>query len=208
MCFIVILLYINFVCSTLRADPSLVEGKNILVFLLWYTVGDTLRKYENRLNIVSTSIILILWILLNILIVISYFLFNTKFLSFCVNELFFPYYSLGLLINSIILFILFSRLYIQSKFINTLSKSCLAIYLIHGSFILFYIIGPIANYIEANVSSVLLNYLALFLLAALVSLVCVCIDKVLNPLWYIVDNFAEKLAKTKLGNYLTNYSEI
>lgn len=208
VCFIVILIYINFVCSTLRADPSLIEGKNILVFLLWYTVGDTLRKYEMNFKVVSTSVFLVLWIFLNLVIVICYLLINIKFWSFCVNELFFPYYSLGLLINSILLFIMFSRINIQSKFINTLSKSCLAIYLIHGSFILFHIIGPIANYIEANVSSVLLNYLLLFLVAAIVSLACIVVDKLLTPLWSIVDRLSEKITETKLGNYLVNYSDI
>lgn len=186
-----VLCYIATYCGITNGDPSLYAGKNIVNFILLYLIGDTFNHYNNRIKQISPKIVFLAYLFLNILLVSTFCSASSMSISHVIYRMSFQYCSPLLLINSTLIFYIFTRINFTSSLINYTSKSVLAIYLIHSNNVVFpKFIAPIIIKLF-NYDSVIVSLLGLIMLTLIVFFVCVIIDKSLSPIWC----FAEKIAK-------------
>jgi hypothetical protein len=92
------------------------------------------------------------------------------------------------------LFMLIGKLHIQSRFINYVAASSLAIYLIHGSRPYLPILhGEVCEYLQGVTGNnmLLLGEYAFYTLIVITA--CVCIDKCLTPVWSLMNYIGRRL---------------
>ena len=122
---------INYYWGWLFNAPSLAGGKNLLNFLLIYTVGTLIYRYKKIFVNVLWKRWLAVYVLLNAFIVLGYL-----FLPFGREiwySFFFNYDAPGTLINAISLFMVFRCFCFTNKRLNDIFKSTFAIYIIHAN---------------------------------------------------------------------------
>lgn len=124
LCYIMILFF---------AENFVFMSAGAINFCLVYLIGQFIRKVEMpaKLKINATSAY---WITTLFIFIVAYALFlsfhwGAEQMAFCVIA--YSYSSPFVILQAIFLFLIFSRLNIQSKFINWCASSCLAIFLIH-----------------------------------------------------------------------------
>lgn len=194
ICIIVILGFIAIYVGSVGNDPSLKEGKNIANFMLLYAIGHCLNHEQKTINNIKTQTILSVYLFINLSVVLSYIFIPT--LRPKLWTLFFYYCSPGLILNSILVLILISRIRFSSSKFNYWTSSALAIYLIHCSNIFnVYITTPFCNYLKQSTNNHVLTMVGIFALGILTCIFCLAIDKIFTPYWSIV---------SKLGKYTTN----
>ena len=186
-------------------DQTMHEGYDILNFIFFYLLGNTLSEYKEQLIKIPNWLVLIIWLLLNILFMIG-FCQNEQYSSF-IFKFTFPYNSPGITVNAVLFFTLFMRFSFQCKTINYLASSSLAIYLIHsGSLIFRTIIKKCSLLIKEYAKNGGGQILLVFAFAAIVVFACIAIDKLLTPIWNLTNLFADKLAATRFGKVVEQYS--
>lgn len=67
------------------------------------------------------------------------------------------------------------------------------------SLIFFNIIGPISLYLLRLSSNEFQLFILIFLLTVIIVTCCIIIDKLLNPIWDIINNLGERLQKSVLS---------
>lgn len=178
-----ILGFISLYMGTL-GEPSLRGGKNLALFMFLYVLGDSLRIYKSAYEKYSLKLLIPLWFLLNAALVCCYMLCSETIVGKVLWAMCFPYCSPILIINAVLLFLIFAKMDFKSRYINWLSSSCFAVYIIHHQHLVLYSgIGVLAlwGYRELCSSS---PFLLLYLggVTLLVMLGSILIDKVLTPL--------------------------
>ena len=165
-------------------EPSLNTGKNLVLFMFLYVLGDCLNVKKNFYIRYSFLQIFLVYLLLNTALVYGYMTNHSSFLGRVLWNLSYPYCSPFLIVNAVILFMLFSKMEFKSKYVNWLSSSVFAVYIIHHQhYILYSIIGPIAINIMKMTKNPLIVMSYLCILTMLILFVCVLIDKLFTPLW-------------------------
>lgn len=129
---LLILVFISMYVGTFGNDSSLLEGKNIIHFAFLYIVGDTLKTWRAKWDIISGKTLIAFYLLINLGLLLIY-----PIKPYIPMNMFFPYNSIGILLNSILLMMLFSKIKLQSRFINYIASSSFIIYLVHGQPALF-----------------------------------------------------------------------
>ena len=191
---ITVLLFISCYMGVSKGDDSLVTGKNLPNFILIYLTGNMLSQYKERLSSISQNLWIIIYVILNVLLVVTYCLFSKELIGKIIWRISFVYCSPVLLINSIIFFMIFAQMNIKSKFINWIAKSSFAIYLIHGNQpYAWAIMGFASLYCINEFNNPVFLFFSIILLALGIIVASVVIDKLLTPLWYIVE---------RLGNFI------
>ena len=171
-------------------DPSLYAGKNIINFMLFYAIGDTFRRYNYQISKISIRLLLPAYLLLNILLVGTFSISSNSSLSQAIYRLSYQYCSPILLINSILVFFIFTKISFTSSIINYAAKSVLATYLIHCNNVIFStVIAPIVILLF-NEGNPFLNFLGLLMLTISIYLVCLIVDKSLAPVWILTEKTA------------------
>lgn len=195
---LVVLAVINFWfgCIT-QGDASLVDGKNLVNFTFLYIVGNTIRSSRNIWQTVKIKYFIGAYILLNIGLQLSYNLFYDTFVSNKIFLLSYGYNSPVLLLNAILLFLCFAKINITSSFVNRISASVLASYLITDQpFIRMEVIGGFANAHIVGLQPLPLQLLAIVAVATTLLIASILIDQALQPLWRRIKfpNMDKKLA--------------
>lgn len=191
---IVVLLFISCYMGVCKGDESLDTGKNLPNFMLIYLTGNMIVQYKEKLNNISQSRWIIIYVILNVLLVMIYCLFSKELFGRIIWRISFVYCSPLLLVNAIVFFMIFAQMNIKSRFINWIAKSSFAIYLIHGNRpYAWAIMGSASLYCINEFKNPIVLFFSIIMLALTIIVVSVCIDKMLTPLWYQVD---------RLGNYL------
>ncbi len=173
----------------LQCDISLIDGKNLANFILIYMIGNTIKIEQDKLSQISCKTFLGLFFLMNTVLVFFYcYFYNTRISDFIWNWSF-PYYSPFLFISSILFFIPFTRFTINSSRINYLAASAFSIYIIHHQPVAMdLILHPIAHSVYMRTAgNVTICIVMIGLLALFVLFICVLIDKLLTPLWFILN---------------------
>lgn len=181
-------------------EQSLMTGKNLVLFMFLYVLGDSLNAirqvYEKR----DIKYILIVYFLFNVALVSSYTLFNGTIIGKIIWALSYPYNSPLLILNAVILFVLFSKINFKSVVINWFAASVFAVYIIHHQhFILYSVIKPMVMWVYSlsDTPAVILLYLSVLTLA--IMLAFILIDKILSPLWkylsFLANRIEERLDK-------------
>lgn len=173
----------------LQCDISLIDGKNLANFILIYIIGNTIKIEHDKLSQLSSKTFFGFYIFMNLVLVFLYYYFNNTRVSDFIWNWSFPYYSPFLLVSSILFFIPFTRYTIDSPRINYFAASAFSIYIIHHQpVVMDLILQPIAHYIymrtagNVTICLVMMGLLALFIL-----FISVLIDKLLTPLWRVLD---------------------
>lgn len=120
-------------------------GYSTLSFAGLYILAAYYKKYYD-LNQVSKRALLIGYLVITMLQTLMYVFFSYKSIDGLCSRI--TYYSNPLVIlSSVSLFLLFSKIRFTNRFINWMSESCFAVYLLHSSPILFcsYYIPSIAT---------------------------------------------------------------
>lgn len=154
-----------------------------------------LYDYKYKWEKIQYAKVIICYLSLNITLVLVH-LHAAPLIKQIIWHFSFSYSSPILLINSILAFILFGKLKFNSKLINSLAKSSLAIYLIHGS--RPYFIGAIGNatfFLNDVITNKPLFFLSILGLTLLVITIAIIIDNILTPVWNLIN---------KLGNVVYN----
>lgn len=197
----IISLYMGLTCG----DPALRRGANVINFIFLYCLGYYIRIYAQKLHMIKTWIIGVLYIGLNAVLLLVVSLYYVKWMDFLMTQLFFTYCSVGCIINAVLFFELFRRLHFSNKLINKISKSTFSMYLFHHQhFILYTIIGTIVTWICSSNYSSIIELLLFVLLTIGVMLFTLIIDKPINTLLYTIES---KILKINLIRKISNYIE-
>lgn len=134
-------------CRNLGADPSLLDGKNVVTFSFLYILGKVLHQYKDFFSRVDNKILVTIYIIYNIIIIALFsFILPKRGMEFIFVRLFFSSCSIGLLINALLFFIIISKLKFKSQVINLFGGASLTIYMFHGAnFIIWNVLSPIVN---------------------------------------------------------------
>ncbi len=170
-------------------EPSLYTGKNLALFMFIYTLGDFLHFYKSKTKRISIKTLIFLYLSLNVFLVSVYSFYSETYIGILLWRLSFPYCSPILIINSVLLFLIFSKIKLESKITNWLSVSVLSIYVVHHhNIFLCYFIQPVVYGIYEVHYSPLLLILLYSCLALLIMAICVLLDRMLNlPLSNIIN---------------------
>ena len=195
---LLVLLFMTIYIGTLKFDLSLNDGKNLVSFMFYYVIGDTLHLYEDKWKTFPRKYLFTFYIVFNVALV-AFFSFygKNRIVSIIFNRVFFEYTSVGLLLNSIIFFMLVGGMRFKSKFVNSIGKSSLAIYMIHGSPIVIYRLLPpivMSAYWMVN-EDIFFFFFFLLLITALIVILCWLTYLALTPIWTLIG---------KIGDYAQN----
>lgn len=199
-----VLFYLGIYIAILGADGSLKDGKNLITFLLYYVVGNTLRTYKANWQKYDMKKIVCVFVIFNSIVVALFSCWCGRFANFIWNRLFFTYCSPMLLLNAIIFFIIIGKLDLKSKIINDIAKSSLAIFIIHRTF-LFSLIGPLVMYFYGINNSICLTLLNVTSVTVITLILCVVFYWALSPVWKMI-NRAGGYVQEKVDNKLDSYN--
>ena len=193
-----ILFFMVFYCGHLmKGDPSLESGKNIINFLFLYYIGNTIHYYESHLARIKWQILLLIYILFNSFVIwVGYEYQSTWQLPMIGNIWYrcFEYDSVGLYLNSILVFLLFSRLHFSSGIVNNIASSVFTMYLISVSFI-WDTVRDISVWMSDTLDSPYFVIVASLILAIAFMIFSVIVDKLFSPLWRVLTNAGELIDK-------------
>lgn len=198
---IVVLGFISHYVGTIGLDPSLLDGKNIITFLFLYVIGDTLHQYEATWKKVSSCWYGLIFLILNVILVGVFSLLTGRIIDAVYQRLFFSYCSFGLLVSSLLFFMWIGGMSFKSRFINYIAKSSLSIYMIHGASLIFFnLIGPISLCLLDVSSNEFQLFALVFMFTVVIVACCIVIDKLLSPIWRIIDMAGTKLQKKVMSS--------
>lgn len=196
--------------GTLGFDGSVSDGKNLINFLFWYVIGNSLSQYRSVWEKWSYKSLVIIYIAYNLCLVIIFTEVWDKFrgVETVFNRIFFSYASIGLLINAILFFIIIGKWKFKSRFINHIAKSSLAIYLLHASYLLRdkFIEPYVMTYTYNFQNSQLILFGGLIAMAIIIILVCVLIDNLLSPVWSMINRLGKK-CQLKVDYFINNRND-
>lgn len=191
---VIVLVFICQYMATTGGDVNMADGKNVVNFILIYTVGFMLHRYQRQWQKMNYALIITTYILLNLILVIVYYVNSYNIFGSVIWKMFFPYSSIGLMLNSILVFIIVGKMSFRSRTINYMAKSSLAIYLLHENRpYLVGLLGNGASLLINNTHSVVLLIGGCILLALLTIFVCIAIDKMLSPIWNAINRMGTLL---------------
>ncbi len=201
---LLVLVFIAVWVGTSEGDTTLSGGKNLTNFLLLYVLGDTLQHYKTKWYKISSTMLLLLLIIINIVFVTSYVWFSDGIIGKVIFQVSFPYCSPILLLNAIIVFMLFAKINIRSKVINYIATSVFSVYLIHYHRDVWPLLGGGVEWIYDKVGinpSIVLPCFAIY--SILICVCCILIDKTLSPLWNSLNKIFIKI-ESRVNSYITD----
>ena len=200
---LLILAFISFYMGWLMQDNSMTDGKNLVLFIFIYVLGDCLKYYHEKIDKVSTRNLVMIYLFLNIVLVLIYNSFAEGIIGEIVFKLSYPYCAPVLIMNACLLFLIFSRLHFFSRTVNWLAGSVLAVYVLHHqSFVLYVLIQPCVMYLYHENTSPIVLLIFLSFLAWTILFVGIIVDKIFSPLQNAYLNVVDRLANhllTKMG---------
>lgn len=174
-------------------ESSLNDGKNLILFMFLYVLGDVIKKNADTLMKIRTVYLVTLYLLLNVLVVSAFVYTANTTLGKGIWHLSYPYCSPILILNGVLLFLLFGRMRIRSRIINYLASSVFAVYILHHQhYVLYSLIEPISLYIYYSFHNHVSILLALGHFSITIVLACIFVDKLFTPLWHFLKKFSKR----------------
>jgi peptidoglycan/LPS O-acetylase OafA/YrhL len=164
-----------------KGDSSLEHGKNILYFLALYMLGNRINFYLRGDVKIDKFKLIIAYIILNILIVLTY-LATGLMMQSVIIKLCFMYCSPLLLLNALLMFLIFTNIKFENIFVNKVAKSTYSMYIIHNSpVVLSVLISPIITKIWAMGGGKIFLLVNLIVLTLIIMCMCYLIDSIIRP---------------------------
>ncbi len=180
--------FISVYMSYFSIDPSLSDGKNIISFVFLYCLGRFIYMNKAIFLGIDQKVLVTIAIALNVSLFIGLKWIDYFVLKNLIYRAFFPYYSLGLIINSIVIFCIFVKIRIRSNFINLVASSMFSVYLIHHQpFLMQYVIQPIVSKVEIFYNGDIWLFMGLVMTTAIVMVCCVTIDLMIKPIFATIE---------------------
>lgn len=166
--------------GVIGTDNSLSDGKNLINFMLLYSIGYSMSQFKinERVSLKSS---LSAYFILSVVIFSSYILTADTILGKLIWKFSFNYNSPLLIASALLFFLCFTKIKIQSSVINYLSLSVFAVYIIHENQFIKPIYYSAICYMQDFFSLPML-YVMLVILALLMLLGLIFIDKVFLPI--------------------------
>lgn len=192
--------FISIYMSYFSIDPSLSEGKNIINFIFLYCLGHFLYVKKSMFLRISQKKLIIAAIIINVLLFLSLRGTSSTLLGNFIYVFFFPYYSIGLIVNSMIIFCIFVKLEIKSRLINVVAGSMFSVYLIHHQpFLMQYVIQPIVSNVEGYCNGDVSLFVGLIIITSIILICCVIVDLTIKPIVVIFEGMMfQKMQMVKL----------
>jgi hypothetical protein len=108
------------------------------------------------------------------------------------RKCFYPYNSPGLILNSILCFLLFMVMEVKSEKINLIASSVFSIYLIHANKYVLSLLRMVVAYFQERISWFIVFLIFLVAFSFIVCLFCVIIDKIVTPIRYSIGEILYK----------------
>lgn len=184
-----------YVGGMMMGDRYLVEGKNLTNVLMFYVLGNTIKKYQKHWEKFPVYQLVIAVILLDISLVFVYSYFSS--ISFRIWNYSFPYNSPLIILNSSLVFMIFAKMSFKSKLVNWLSGGIFACYLWQCVPVLWksFFEYPASKIYSGGANSPVLFLFAASIYAIIIMLVIVSVDKLLSPIWNRLISIAERFDK-------------
>lgn len=181
-----------------KGDASMSNGKNLTNFIYFYLVGNQLYYYKDKWMNVKTWKIILSYLTFSIAIMAVVYFMHGNIIGKMVKAMSFPYHSPLILVGAVMFFMIIGKQHIQSRFINYVAASSLAIYLIHGSRpYLPELHGVVCGYLQNVTGNNITLFGSYIVYTLMVIAACVCLDKCLTPVWNII-NYAGKKLQDKI----------
>lgn len=178
-----ILGFISVYMGWLMSDHSMADGKNLVLFMFLYVLGDCLKFFKERTEQIETWIIIVLYLILNALLVLAYITFCDSFIGKAIWKLSFPYCSPILILNAVLLFLIVGRFHFNSNIVNWLAGSVFAVYILHHQhYILYCLIKPCTMFVYGVAESPLELILVLGLMSIGFIIIFILVDKLFSPI--------------------------
>lgn len=184
------LFWISDYIGMLGSDGSLLNGKNVVTFLLYYSIGNTLSYYKTKWENWNSKYLLAIFITINIIVIgfFSFFGFES-ILGQIWRRVFFAYCSPLLLGNAILVFLILGKMKVKSTFINNVAKASLTIYIIHETFVIT-VIKPVVIWLYEMNNCVPCVLAEVFFVTIISVILCVIFYWMLTPLWKLIERFS------------------
>lgn len=183
-------------CLSSYFVPALTDGKNPINFIFIYYVGYTLRtSLATQIKKLTLRSIILLYVGFNIIVALLLLMtFNGfgRIRDLLFYKLVFPYSSIGLIINAVLFFIIFTKINISKKWINTIAASTFGVYLLHENGLTGRYIYPLIGSFTAKLHAF---YQVLFLglgATLMLFLFCFLIDKTFSMFYKKLEQLITK----------------
>ena len=177
-----------------KGDASVSNGKNLTNFIYFYLVGNQLHYYRGKWMNIKTINLLLCYIVFNIVILTLEYFMHGNIVGKMVHQLSFPYSSPMILVGAVLFFMVIGKQHIQSRFINYVAASSLAIYLIHGSRpYLPELHGVVCGYLQGLAGNYIYLFGSYIIYTLIVITACISIDKCLTPVWSVINYVGKRL---------------
>ena len=179
-----------------QGDGALEDGKNLINFIFLYLVGNTLKMTQERWSRISYRLLGCAYIVLNASLILSLYFTSNSSVHETIINLSFPYRSPLLLINAVLVFMMFAKMRIHSRFINAIATSMFAVYIIHCQ-------PMIHNLFLMKGLRIMLaqkwggQFVEMLIYTCIIMVLCVLIDKCLTPYWNWQNKITMKFCANK-----------
>lgn len=188
--------------GTIYGEISLVDGKNIVHFVLLYYIGRTISDYRKKLNSIGSIRPFLLYVSLVTCIVLLYINFSEGLIGTLVWLITFRYNSPLLIAESVLLFIAMSNMNINNKLINKFATASYPIYIMHNNKMYLLWLAPaifnglkIFNNYQLMVAVVVLSVFTYFAGFIIHQIIKPLLDRVIGCLCLklnVIDHFIDK----------------
>ena len=165
-------------------------GYNTINFMFLYLIGQFIALYMPNLKMYRIKLILLYIINSLIIAGIGIVILKVKIDLEWISLLSVPYNSPFVVLGAVLLFMIFRTFSFQSKSINWLASSALAIYLLHCNAVVREYLWPFIAHLQEIVNNGWLLSLYLVFLALTIMMACILIDKlrmfITNPVERLV----------------------
>ena len=155
-------------------------GYTIVNFIIMYILGDALKRYDNKESIGTKKVLLLLLLILAVIFAWTY----TEY-HLIEHDTALEYCDPLVIAEAVLVFMLFSRVKLQSRAVNALAKGSFTVYLIHGYFLPHIQIQTFAaKALPVVAAHLIICVIGIYAIGLLVDWIY---DMVMNPVWKLVD---------------------
>ena len=150
------------------------DGYSPLPFFGLYLLARYLRMYPNRFSCLNKRWDLCIWIAISM----GAAILSMLLLAYGTGGRFYNYTSPLMLVSSSYLFLFFTKIHVNNKFINWMGKSCFAAFLVHMNphFINTYYVAPIQRWHTTEPGIIMIGHTTGYIL--LIFLIAVLLDQI------------------------------
>ena len=178
-----VLCFIAIYMGCFMHDRSLIDGKNLALFMFLYVLGDSLKSFREKTDKIATYVLVASYLILNLLLVMTYITFSDTIIGKALWRLSYPYCSPVLIFNAVLLFLMAGRLHFKSRAVNWLAGSVFAVYILHHQhYVLYNLIQPCVMQVYGMIESPSTLILTLGVMSLAIMMILIVVDKLFVPI--------------------------